>query len=72
MITDLTRLNELGTTMSKAATKSTGRTRLWKRLRALSHNMTEDNQLRYTIFFKGMTQCIQDGYQQHSGIIRTR
>jgi hypothetical protein len=36
-VTDLTRPNKLGTMMSKAATKSTGRTQLWKRLRAPSH-----------------------------------
>jgi hypothetical protein len=71
-VTDLTRPNELGTTTSKAATKSPSRTRLWKRLRAPSHNTTEDNQLGYTIFFKRRTQCIQDGYQQHSGTTRTR
>jgi hypothetical protein len=41
-VTDLTRPNELGTTMSKVATKSPGRTRLWKRLRAPSHNTAED------------------------------
>jgi hypothetical protein len=29
-VTDLTRPNELSTTTSKAATKSTGRTQLWK------------------------------------------
>jgi hypothetical protein len=58
--------------MSKAATKSTDKTRLWKRLRAPSNNMAEDNQLRYTVFFKGRMQCIQDGYEQHSGTIRTR
>jgi hypothetical protein len=29
-VTDLTRPNELGTTTSKVATKSPGRTRLWK------------------------------------------
>jgi hypothetical protein len=69
---DLTRPNKLGTTMSKVATKSPGRTRLWKRLRAPSHNTTEDNQLGYTVFFKGRTQCIQDGYQQHSRTTRTR
>jgi hypothetical protein len=54
-ITDLTRPNKLGTTTGKAATKSTGRSRLWKRLHAPSHNTAEDNQLRYTIFFKGRT-----------------
>jgi hypothetical protein len=71
-LTDLTRPNVLGTTMSKVATKSPGRTRLWKRLRAPSHNTVENNQLRYTVVFKGRTQCIQDGYQQHSGTTRTR
>jgi hypothetical protein len=71
-IADLTRPNELGTMTSNAATKSTERTRLWKRLRAPSHNTTEDNQLGYTVFFKGRTQCIQDGYQQHSGTTQTK
>jgi hypothetical protein len=71
-VPDLTRPNELSTTTSKAATKSTDRTRLWKRPRAPSYNTTEDNQLRYTVVFKGRTQYIQDGYQQHSGTIRTR
>jgi hypothetical protein len=60
---DLTRSNELDTTTSKAATKSASRTQLWKWLRAPSYNTVEDNQLEYTIFFKGRTQCIQDGYQ---------
>jgi hypothetical protein len=49
-ITDLTRPNKLGTMTSKAATKSTGRTWLWKRLRAPSHNTVEDNRLGYTLF----------------------
>jgi hypothetical protein len=71
-VTDFTRPNELGTTMSKVATRSTGRTWLWKRLRALSYNTAKDNQLGYTVFFKGRTQCIQDGYQQHSGMTQTR
>jgi hypothetical protein len=71
-VTNLIRPNELGTTTSKVATKSPDRTGLWKRLRAPSHNTTEDNQLGYTIFFKGRTQCIQDGYQQHSGTTWTR
>jgi hypothetical protein len=61
-ITDLTRPNELSTMMSKATTKSTGKTRLWKRPRAPNYNTTEDNQLGYTVVFKGRTQCIQDGY----------
>jgi hypothetical protein len=52
-VTDLIRPNELYTTTTKAATKSPGRTQLWKRLRAPSHNTTEDNQLGYTVFFKG-------------------
>jgi hypothetical protein len=71
-ITDLTRPNELSTMMSKAATKSTGRTWLWKRPRAPSYNTAEDNQPGYIVVFKGRTQCIQDGYQQHNGTTRTR
>jgi hypothetical protein len=57
-VTDLTRPNELSTTTSKAATKSTGRTQLWKRQRAPCYNTAEDNQLGYTVVFKGRTQCI--------------
>jgi hypothetical protein len=51
-VTDLTRPNKLGTTTSKVATRSPGRTRLWKRLRAPSYNTAEDTQLRYTVFFE--------------------
>jgi hypothetical protein len=58
--------------MSKLATKSTSRTRLWKRPCAPSYNTAEDNQLGYTVVFKGRMQCIQDVYQQHSGTTRTR
>jgi hypothetical protein len=71
-ITDLTRPNELGTMTSNAATKSIERTWLWKLLHAPSHNTAEDNQLGYTIFFKGRMQCIQDGYQQHSRTTQTK
>jgi hypothetical protein len=71
-IIDLTGPNKLRTTTSKTATKNTGKTRLWKRLRAPSHNTAENNQLGYTVFFKGRTQCIQDEYQQHSRTTRTR
>jgi hypothetical protein len=71
-VTDLTRPNELGTTMSKVAIRSPGRRLLWKRLRAPSYNTAEDAQLRNTVFFKERTQCIQDGYQQHSGKTWTR
>jgi hypothetical protein len=62
-VIDLTRPNELGTTTSKVATRSPGRTQLWKRLCAPSYNTVEDTQLGYTVFFKGRMQCIQDGYQ---------
>jgi hypothetical protein len=58
--------------MSKAATKSPGRTQSWKWLRTPSHNTVEDNQLGYIVFIKWRTQCIQDGYQQHSGTTRTK
>jgi hypothetical protein len=51
----LTRPNELGTMTSKVATRSSGRTQLWKRLRAPSYNTTEDNRLGNTVFFKGRT-----------------
>jgi hypothetical protein len=71
-VTDLTRPNKLGTTTSKVATKSPDRTRLWKWLCAPSHNTAEDNQLRYTVFFKERMQCIQDRYQQHSRRTQTR
>jgi hypothetical protein len=37
-VIDLTRPNKLGTTTSKVATRSPGRTQLWKRLRAPSYN----------------------------------
>jgi hypothetical protein len=69
---DLTRPNELSTMTGKEATKRTGRTRLWKRPRAPSNYTAEDNQLGYTVVFKGRMQCIQDGYQQHSETTRTR
>jgi hypothetical protein len=71
-VTDLTRPNELGTTTSKVATKILNRTQLWKQLRAPSHNTAEDNQPRYSVVFRGRTQYIQDGYQQHNGTTRTR
>jgi hypothetical protein len=71
-VIDLTRPNKRSTTTSKETTKSTGRTWLWKRPRAPSYNTAEDNQLGYTVVFKGRTQCIQDGYQQHSGTTWTR
>jgi hypothetical protein len=62
-VTNLTRPNKFGTTTTTTVTKSTSRTQLWKWLCAPSHNMTEDNELGYTVLFKGRTQCIQDGYQ---------
>jgi hypothetical protein len=71
-VTDLTRPNELSTMMSTAETKSTCRTQLWKRPHAPSYNTAEDNQLGYTVVFKGRTQRIQDGYQQHSETTWTR
>jgi hypothetical protein len=58
--------------MNKVATKSPERTRLWKWLRTPSCYMAEHTLLGYTVFFKGRAQCIQDGYQQHSGTTRTR
>jgi hypothetical protein len=71
-ITDLTRPNELGTTTNKVATKSTERTRLWKRLRAPSCYSAEHTLLDYTIFFKGGAQCIQDWCQRHNMTTWTR
>jgi hypothetical protein len=41
-VTDLTRPNKLGTMTSKVATRSPGRTWLWKQLHAPSYNTVED------------------------------
>jgi hypothetical protein len=48
------------------ATRSPKRTRLWKRLHALSCYTAEHTLLNYTVFFKGRVQCIQDWRQRHS------
>jgi hypothetical protein len=52
-IIDLTRPNEFETTTNKVATRSTERTRLWKRLCAPSCYSAEHTLLSYIVFFKG-------------------